>query len=178
VQNALAEYLRGLDPAAREYVEWIDADCASYLTQREPPLSLVTSVRAVVCRGEAVLVFDDASGAPHVVPGGRRESGESLRATLERELREETGCTIVGELILLGAMHFRLRSLPPAEYRYPHFPDFLQLVYAVATRAEPIEPEAHVDARAPRFVPRGALVSIALRPCERAFVAPSAVAAR
>jgi len=176
VDRGLVEFLRGLEPVARERVEWLEADCASYLTERDPPLALVTSVRAVIRRGDAVLVFDDAVGAPHVVPGGRRESGETLRATLERELREETGCTILGEPVLLGAMHFRHLRPRQADYEYP-YPDFLQVVFAVATRAEPVEPEAWVDARAPRFVSLDTLESMRLRPCERAFVAPSAAVA-
>ncbi|HET9809050.1 MAG TPA: hypothetical protein VFQ66_05085, partial [Candidatus Limnocylindria bacterium] len=58
---ALAEYVRGLVPAARERVIWPSAtefEVTSYLSVREPPAALVTSGRAVVRRGNDVLIFD------------------------------------------------------------------------------------------------------------------------
>jgi len=173
VDRGLVEFLRGLEPVARERVVWpfndTELEVASYLTDREPPLALVSSVRAVVRRGDAVLVFDDERGVPHVIPGGRREADESMRTTLERELLEETGCVIVGDPRSLGVMHFHHLGPRSPEHRYP-YPDFLQQVFSAEIRGEPVEPRDDPWVRAPRFVRLAQIGSLALSVCERAFL--------
>ena len=65
----------------------------SYFTDELPPLEHISSVRCIVFRDDMVLVVREGEEA-HVVPGGRREPGETLMQTLERELLEETGWTV------------------------------------------------------------------------------------
>ena len=98
-----------------------------YLGADEPPLRYVTSVRCVVLRGGAVLAQRDRSGI-HILPGGRREMGETLEQTLHREVVEETGWRI-GPETPLGLRHFRHLSPRPTDYPYP-YPEFVQRVYA------------------------------------------------
>ncbi len=98
----------------------------SYLVDAQPPLSYVTSVRALVFKGDAIVVIRDPTGH-HVIPGGRREEGETLAETLQREVLEETGWTL-SDWSLLGVMHFRHLAPKPEGYPYP-YPDFLQLIY-------------------------------------------------
>src|SRR4051812_6500225 len=81
-----------------------------YCTDEEPPLALVTSVRAIVVRGDAVLALHEPGGKPYIVPGGRCEPGESPEETLRREVLEETGWSL-GAIQPLGFVH--LRSLGP-----------------------------------------------------------------
>ena len=69
---------------------------------------------------------DPVSG--HILPGGRREPGETLMQTLEREVLEETGWTIQSPR-LIGLAHFQHLTPKPDDYRYP-YPDFLHLIYA------------------------------------------------
>lgn len=97
-------------------------DISSYFTERLPPMDLVTSVRAIVRKGDAVLAFDDLSGT-HVVPGGRLEPDESPIAALTRELREEVGLTAIGEPTLIGLLHLHHVTPRPEIYPYPH-PDY------------------------------------------------------
>jgi 8-oxo-dGTP pyrophosphatase MutT (NUDIX family) len=97
-----------------------------YLGEEIPPLDAVTSVRSLVFQGGQILVVRDPHGN-HIVPGGRREEGEALEATLRREILEETGWTL-GVVSLLGFMHFHHLGPKPPEYRYP-YPDFVQLVF-------------------------------------------------
>lgn len=143
-------------------------DVASYLTERTPPMSMVSSVRAVVRRGETVLVFDDARGVPHLLPGGRREDDEPLDTTLRREILEETGCRIVGQPRAIGVMHFHHVG-PRPEDHYP-YPDFLQPIFVASVSGDPVEPAADPWVRAPRFVPLARIGSLALGVCERAFL--------
>lgn len=152
-------------PGATEF------EVASYLTTREPPVTLVTSVRAVVHRGAGVLVFDDERGESHVLPGGRREGDESLRVALKRELLEEVSCTIAEEPRLIGTLHYRrLSELSPSHPYFGSAPDFLQAVFDVTTVDDPIEPEGDQWVRRPRFVPVEDLVNVPLRVTERVFV--------
>jgi 8-oxo-dGTP pyrophosphatase MutT (NUDIX family) len=102
---------------------------AAYLDAALPPLAYVSSVRGMVLREGDVLVFADADGTPRVLPGGRCVPGETLQATLRRELLEETGWTL-GASAPLGFLHFRHLGPRRPGYRYP-YPDFLQAVYAV-----------------------------------------------
>ncbi|HEX9068704.1 MAG TPA: NUDIX hydrolase [Ktedonobacterales bacterium] len=107
----------------------------TYATVEPPPLHLVTSVRAIMLGQGTVMVVRDPHGR-HILPGGRREPGEALLATLARELREETGWQ-ASDPRLIGVRHFHHRDPMPAGYPYP-YPDFLQLVYAA--RLDAIDP--------------------------------------
>lgn len=107
---------------------WGDSrlDIAFNMSDLLPPIRYVTSVRAVVFRGDSVLVIRDGADSYHVMPGGRREGNESLDQTLRREILEETRWTI-GNPIYLGFSHLRLDPKQPDE-KYPH-PDFCQIFY-------------------------------------------------
>lgn len=140
----LAAYLNAHEPLAEESAVWgngtLPLRITSYLSEKMPPLHYVTSVRAVLFRGESVMVVRSIQNSIHIVPGGRREEGESLLETLRRELLEETGWTIANP-VLLGFVHFHHLAPKPTGYPYPH-PDFLQLIYtADAVR---FVPEARV----------------------------------
>ena len=129
----LNAFLADLTLAATERWHWPtiqqDFDVNAYLTTLEPPLDLVVSVRAIALRGGEVFVFE-SEGQTHAVPGGRREPGESPDAALHREIREETGCAIVGTPRRLAVLH--LHNLSPRrhdpKYKYP-YPDSLQWVF-------------------------------------------------
>lgn len=99
----------------------------TYLTAEEPPLAAVTSVRAVVCREAEVLVVREPTGAHYVVPGGRREAGETIEATVRREVLEETGWSL-GALDPLAVVHYRHINPRPPGYPYP-YPDFAQIIF-------------------------------------------------
>jgi 8-oxo-dGTP pyrophosphatase MutT (NUDIX family) len=95
----LGRFLAGYAPDDVQMVEWGAEGnpgplrVAGYLSRELPPLPYVTSVRAVVSRGDLVLVMRNRDGV-HVLPGGQREPGETLVQTLEREVLEEAGWTI------------------------------------------------------------------------------------
>jgi ADP-ribose pyrophosphatase YjhB (NUDIX family) len=174
VEPALTTFLCDLEPAARERVIWPSAaefEITSYLTRREPPITLLTSVRAVVRRGDGVLVFDDERGECHILPGGRLERQESMLGALDRELAEETGCAITNEPRLIGVLHFhRLNALPQDSPYFGSSPDFLQAVFAVTTVSDPIEPVNDPWVLRPRFVPVRDIDRVPLHAVERAFL--------
>jgi ADP-ribose pyrophosphatase YjhB (NUDIX family) len=132
-----AEFLAAYDPQAHEDGRWgtLRFHLASYLCPRLPPLELITSARAVMLHARQVMVVRDP-GSVHILPGGRRQAGESLEQTLRRELLEETGWAI-GEPHLLGVRHFHPQSRTPAAQPYP---DFFQVVFVA--RAQSFHPEA------------------------------------
>lgn len=131
MDSSLIDFVHRYPPSAEESAVWGNGDLplhiTSHLSCEQPPLEFVTSVRAVVLQGNSVLVVRDAADSFHVTPGGRRENGESLEATLRREVLEETGWTLAGTSVL-GFMRFHHLAPKPADYIYPH-PDFVQLVY-------------------------------------------------
>src|ERR1700694_544288 len=75
-------------------------EIAYYAARRLPDLAVVTSVRGIVQRGDAILVVKNAEGIQHVIPGGRIETGEALLDTLIREIGEETGWVVASPQLL------------------------------------------------------------------------------
>lgn len=100
-----------------------------YVTQDPPPDELVSSVRAVVFRKGDVVVIRDPDGSHHVMPGGRREAGESQAQALVREVAEETGWRFQDPRHF-GLLHFRHLTPRPSNYPYP-YPDFFQTLSVV-----------------------------------------------
>lgn len=123
------------DPAAPTLLR-----IAWYATSEEPPPAMVTSVRAIVTRGDAVLVVREPDGRPYIVPGGRCEAGETWEATLRREILEEVGWTL-GDIRPLGVAHLRNLGPSPPGNPYP-YPDAFQIVRAA--RAVAHRPDAMI----------------------------------
>jgi 8-oxo-dGTP pyrophosphatase MutT (NUDIX family) len=109
-----------------------------YRTDEAPPLAYVTSVRAIVFRGGEVLVVWEPNGKPYIIPGGRCEAGESIEATVRREVLEEVGWAL-GPLIPLGFVHLRNLGPCPPDHPYP-YPDAFQTIFVAEAAA--YRPEA------------------------------------
>jgi len=141
-----------------------------YLTEKQPPLELVVSARAVLAdqRG-GVFVFDD--DGPHVLPGGRREYAEPVHDALVREIVEETGCSILGDPRPLGFIEFRVEGSKPEGYMYP-YPRNFHLVFSASAgpviRA-PVDPNVHDG----RFVSREQALVLDIPWAERVFLEAS-----
>jgi 8-oxo-dGTP pyrophosphatase MutT (NUDIX family) len=168
----LAAFLRSYTPAARETELWGDGSLTlaitAYLGSELPPLEYVTSVRSLVLWADQVLLVRDPNGL-HILPGGRRGTEETLEETLRREVLEETGWTL-GEVALLGFMHFRHLGPRPVEYPYP-YPDFLQVVYR--SEAASFLPEARQTGLwelEAAFRPAAEVESLALSARERVYL--------
>ena len=143
MDTGLRSFLARHVPVGTESVVWdhlFRFHVATYLSDEFPPLELVTSVRAIVLLDGLVLVQRDRDSL-HVLPGGRREAGESLEATPHREVREETGWTL-GWVSSLGFMHYHHLGPKPPDHPYP-YPDFVQVVYAA--RATTFSAESKLD---------------------------------
>jgi len=132
-----------------------------------PHTELLVSARAIALRGGDVFVFE-SEGETHAIPGGRREPGESPDAALVREIREETGCAIVGEPRRLGILHLRNLTPRPKELKYP-YPDTLQWVFVaeVTGDATPSD-DPFVDNG--RFLPAAEARSLLGSAAERMFL--------
>ena len=138
-----------------------------FLTERQPPLDLIVSARAILSGpGETVFVFDDQG--LHVLPGGRREKTESVLEALAREIGEEVGCSIVGEPRPLGFFELRNDGPRPEAYSYPYPLNYHVVFTAWAgpvTRA-PVDPNVHDG----RFVPREEALAMDIPWAERVFL--------
>ena len=168
----LLQFLHQLQDPTRERLDWpgnLSFIVSSYITPLEPPDKLVTSVRALVLRGDRVLVVIDHSGSTHILPGGRIEAGEERLEALAREVLEESGWAIK-KPVRLGVRHLHHLQPMPAAYAYP-YPDFLQDVYV--TQATELFPEARevggfeIECR---FLLAGDVVDMPLTLGEQAFL--------
>jgi 8-oxo-dGTP pyrophosphatase MutT (NUDIX family) len=140
-----------------------------YCTDEEPPLALVTSVRAIVVRGDEVLVLHEPGGKHAIIPGGRREPGESPEETLRREVLEETGWTL-GAIAPLGFLHLRNLGPQPPGHPYP-YPDAFQIIRLA--EAGVFRPEALIYdewVADSGFIPVGQVRGLAIRAGERALL--------
>jgi ADP-ribose pyrophosphatase YjhB (NUDIX family) len=169
----LTSFLAGSTPQAREDAIWgagtMPLQIAAYVESRQPPLPYVTSVRGLVFRTESLLVLRNADGT-HILPGGRREPGETLEDTLLREVLEETGWTI-RSLHPLGFLHFHHLAPKPEGYSFPH-PDFIQVV--CMAQAAVYQPEARLpddNEIEARFLRIGEVHSLSLSAGERLYLA-------
>ena len=176
---ALARLLASAPPAAAVEEEWdwygvhLPLRVAAHLGTADLPDALITSVRCLVGVGDALVVCENPNDV-HVLPGGRREPGETLRATAVREVREETGWTVTEDaLVPLGFLHFEHFAPPPADYAYPS-PDFLQVVYAARLPADAPAPEGWTDEDGwetrSRPVVRAELAGLPLSTLQRVFI--------
>ncbi len=133
----LARFAEGRSPAASETVIWkprvLKFTMTTYLANNAAPDGLVTSARCVVLREGEVLVVTDRDGVRHIVPGGRREPGETLVETAQREVREETGLDVI-RLEQVGVMLYEHLTPCPRDYRYP-YPHFMQVVFVATALA-------------------------------------------
>ena len=130
LNKELARYLRRAQRLCEESANWggnLPLRITYYLTAETPPSVYVSSVRAIVFRGNEVLVVKQANGHVYILPGGRVEAGEGKEQTLRREVVEETGWTLK-DMRLLGCMHLHHLGPKPAGYAYP-YPDFIWPVY-------------------------------------------------
>lgn len=111
------------------FEEYADADLEFHLG--EPPDELVTRLHLVAVDAAGRVVVCRSVEEWRFLPGGRREEGESLRTTAERELLEEAGCAVVGEPGAIFA--YQLARSQRAEPHHAHFPHPVSAwAYAVA----------------------------------------------
>jgi len=138
-----------------------------FLTERQPPLDLIVSARAVL-RGPGGTVFAFDENGPHVLPGGRREGAEPILDALAREIGEEVGCSIVGEPQPLGFFELRNDGPRPEGHPYPYPLNYHAVFTASAgpvTRA-PVDP----NVRDGRFVARDEALALDIPWAERVFL--------
>jgi 8-oxo-dGTP diphosphatase len=97
---------------------WELAQITPQFTTDLPPEELVSNVHVVAFAGDRIVLCRDGRDV-WFLPGGTREPGESVHDCVVRELAEEAGAQLVGELHWLGA--HRGVTQAPAPYR-PHLP--------------------------------------------------------
>ncbi|MFT5193998.1 MAG: 8-oxo-dGTP diphosphatase [Cellvibrionaceae bacterium] len=139
--SELVDFLKSYEPIFSETDAWrkglVQLEINYYLSDKIPPVDTIMSVRAMVFKGDEILTIEEAENEFHILPGGRREEGESLEETVHREVAEETGWTI-RDLKLFGFVHLKHTSPKPKNFRH-RYPHFVWLIYTA--RAADYRPE-------------------------------------
>jgi 8-oxo-dGTP pyrophosphatase MutT (NUDIX family) len=163
---------------ARERADWPNGLQLMTTAYRNTPDDveddLIRSVRCITRVGNGVVVCETPHDE-HIVPGGRREPGESFLETAVREVCEETGWHVDPATVThLGLWHIEFLNPEIGDPALPR-PDVVQVVLTgVAT-----DRECDVDAvwtdtegweQGSRVVPLDELAQIGLPPCQRVFV--------
>ncbi len=139
-----------------------------FRSDEQPPEQFITSVRCLVVQDDSVLVVSNPEGR-HILPGGRREAGETFEQTLRREVAEEAGWS-VESISRLGFIHLQHLGPKPSGYMYPH-PHFFQIVYtARASRHMPCLMRDDDYEEKAAFVPIRELDGLGISEAESGFV--------
>ena len=145
--SALQRFLAERSPDFEQAIEFGGGahllSLAVYLTKDIPPDSLVLSGRALVLRERDVLVVQNPGGE-HVLPGGRREAGESPEDSAHREVLEEAGWTI-RDLAPLAALHLHYETPEPTNVGRIIYPDFIWQVFRATPREHVPSGRLHDD---------------------------------
>ncbi len=139
-----------------------------FRSDEQPSEQFVTSVRCLVFQNDSVLVLRNRKGN-HILPGGRREEGETFEQTLRREVAEETGWTIES-ISRLGFIHLEHLKPKPPGYQFLH-PHFFQIVYTA--RASKYVPDLMCDddyEEESTFVPIGELDGLGISEAELGYI--------
>jgi 8-oxo-dGTP pyrophosphatase MutT (NUDIX family) len=117
----LVELLASSEPVVVEEVQWQrPMRIAAHVSELSVPDELVVSVRCLVQVDDQLVVCTDVSGAVDVLPGGRREPGETMVETVCREIHEETGWALIPDTLdQIGFLHLRNLGDPMPPYPYP-----------------------------------------------------------
>jgi 8-oxo-dGTP pyrophosphatase MutT (NUDIX family) len=151
MSTALAAFLQGQTAVVQTHPTWqwqnnpLPLQQQTYICPTLPPDELISSARAVLLRGDEVMVIQDHQNESYIIPGGRREPGETVLETLQREIREETGWS-VRDTAVIGCIHFQHLGPKPTSYPYPH-PHFFWAIFtaqAVSFDAAAIEEDFYV----------------------------------
>ena len=111
----------------REEWDGVPLEFRTCLGDDLPPRAFVGSVRALVLRGDHVLLVHSA--VPILSVGGRGKPGETVEQTLLREVDEETGWR-VSPLGVIGFIHCRHLDEQRPDWGRPA-PDFIDPLFVV-----------------------------------------------
>jgi 8-oxo-dGTP pyrophosphatase MutT (NUDIX family) len=169
IDGRVLSQIDGLIPVATGSVVWgvTPLVLTCYLTEKQPPLELIVSARAVLAGPNATIFVFDENGL-HVLPGGRREGAEPVLDALAREIREEVGCSIVGVPQPLGFFELRNDGPRPEAHLYPYPINYHVVFSALAgpLTLAPVDPNVHDG----RFVSRDEALALDIPWAERVFL--------
>ena len=157
--NTITDFLEGKTAVSSQPLTWqwhnhpLKMNQQIYLGHDLPPDALSSSVRAILLRENEVMVIRNHQNEPYLIPGGRREPGETILETLRRELLEETGWS-VRETAVIATYHFQHLAPKPPDYKYPYPHFFWPIFVAQADQFYPkaIQPEKHAVSSEVRLI--------------------------
>jgi ADP-ribose pyrophosphatase YjhB (NUDIX family) len=176
MEPELAAFLNSLHANFADTIVWgngaIRLDLKGYLDIQSPPDRFVLAGRAMVVRGNEVLLVETPYGN-HILPGGRRENGETTEDAVQREVLEETGW-VVNNLTPFAVLHLQYQTPMPQNVGRVIYPDFIWHVF-IAEPSEYREQRRIQDERevvlAANFKPIGEVLKSGLAPFQQELLA-------
>jgi 8-oxo-dGTP diphosphatase len=98
----------------------VQADCGLGFTTEPVPAELVTRLHLVAATSSNQLIVCRSVEEWRFLPGGSREKGETLPELARRELLEEAGACITGEVQLFAAQVADSHRAEPYKPHHPH----------------------------------------------------------
>lgn len=149
----------------REEWDGIPLEFRTCLSDELPPRAFVGSVRAIILRGNEVLLVH--SSVPILSVGGRCKPEETIEQTLLREVAEETGWKF-SPVGVIGFIHCRHLDQQRPNWGRPA-PDFIDPLFAVVAEAFD---ETLMDSTAPKceFVSVDAVEALGVEKINRTFL--------
>jgi 8-oxo-dGTP diphosphatase len=103
---------------AKSFVDY--AGCDLSFTTRPVPDALVARLHAVALTPEREVIVCRSQSGDRFLPGGTREAGESLTELTRRELIEEAGARLTGDIMIFGSHVADSRRAAPFRPHLPH----------------------------------------------------------
>ena len=100
-------------------IDWGEISARFTFGETLPPVETIAKVTVVPFSGDKIIIVRMKTGLAEI-PGGTIEENEPIQQAAERELMEEAGARLHGNLHFFGHFHCRTSATEPYKPHMPH----------------------------------------------------------
>ncbi len=115
----LHDFKRDYPALNQPLIDWGEIKARFTLGTTLPPLETIAKVTVVPFFGEKIIIARMENGKAEI-PGGTIEKDEPIHIAADRELMEEAGARLTGDLHIYGHFHCRTSAAEPYRPHMPH----------------------------------------------------------